>query len=139
MAELFPLARTDDLLAGFHVPGDGRVNPVDLTMSLARGARNLGVRVVEGVSVEQVLTPPRGLVAGGRRRAHGCRRRRVRRRRQLRGMWARELAERNGVVVPNQAAEHYYLVTEPIDGMSPTPRSSRTPPRTATTARRAAA
>ena len=35
------------------------------------------------------------------------------------GMWARELAERNGVVVPNQAAEHYYLVTEPIDGMSP--------------------
>ena len=35
------------------------------------------------------------------------------------GMWARELAERNGVVVPNQAAEHYYLVTEPIEGMSP--------------------
>ena len=35
------------------------------------------------------------------------------------GMWARELAERNGVVVPNQAAEHYYLITEPIDGMSP--------------------
>ena len=33
-------------------------------------------------------------------------------------MWARELAERNGVVVPNQAAEHYYLVTELIDGMS---------------------
>ena len=31
MAELFPWARTDDLLAGFHVPGDGRVNPVDVT------------------------------------------------------------------------------------------------------------
>ena len=61
MAELFPLARTDDLLAGFHVPGDGRVNPVDLTMSLARGARNLGVRVVEGVSVEEVVTRRRGL------------------------------------------------------------------------------
>ena len=35
------------------------------------------------------------------------------------GMWARELAEGTGVVVPNQAAEHYYLVTEPIDGVSP--------------------
>ena len=119
MAQLFPLARTDDLLAGFHVPGDGRVNPVDLTMSLARGARNLGVRVVEGVSVTAVDTRPSGAVeeVAGVRTDHGdlecevvvnCA-----------GMWARQLAERSGVVVPNQAAEHYYLVTEPIDGMSP--------------------
>ena len=119
MADLFPLARTDDLLAGFHVPGDGRVNPVDVTMSLAKGARNLGARIVEGVRVEQVLTRPRGLVeeVTGVRTDAGdvecdvvvnCA-----------GMWARELAERNGVVVPNQAAEHYYLITEPIDGMSP--------------------
>ena len=119
MAELFPLARTDDLLAGFHVPGDGRVNPVDLTMSLARGARNLGVRVVEGVSVEQVLTRPRGLVeevTGVRTDAGDVECELVV---NCAGMWTRELAERNGVVVPNQAAEHYYLVTEPIDGMSP--------------------
>ena len=44
MADLFPWARTDDLLAGFHVPGDGRVNPVDVTTALAKGARQLGVR-----------------------------------------------------------------------------------------------
>jgi glycine/D-amino acid oxidase-like deaminating enzyme len=42
MADLFPLARTDDLLAGFYVPGDGRVNPVDLTMSLAKRRPQLG-------------------------------------------------------------------------------------------------
>ena len=119
MAELFPLARTDDLLAGFHVPGDGRVNPVDLTMSLARGAKNLGVRIIEGVSVEEVLTTPDGRIerVTGVRTALG----------DIEcewvvnagGMWARELAARNGVVVPNQAAEHYYLITEPIEGMSP--------------------
>jgi 4-methylaminobutanoate oxidase (formaldehyde-forming) len=118
-AELFPLARTDDLLAGFHVPGDGRVNPVDLTMSLARGARARGARVVEGVSVTDVDTRARGAVreVTGVDTDHGpvaceivvnCA-----------GMWARQLAERTGVVVPNQAAEHYYLVTEPIEGMSP--------------------
>ena len=39
-------ANVDDLLAGFWVPGDGRVNPVDLTMSLAKGARQKGVRIV---------------------------------------------------------------------------------------------
>ena len=33
--DMFPLARTDDLLAGFYVKEDGRVNPVDVTMSLA--------------------------------------------------------------------------------------------------------
>jgi 4-methylaminobutanoate oxidase (formaldehyde-forming) len=55
MSDLFPWAKTDDLLSGFYVPGDGRVNPVDLTQSLARGAKDLGVRIVEGVRVEDVL------------------------------------------------------------------------------------
>src|SRR5262245_18257820 len=49
--ELFPLARTDDVLAGFYVKEDGRANPVDITMSLARGARMAGATIVEGVSV----------------------------------------------------------------------------------------
>src|SRR6187549_3363351 len=39
VGEMFPLARTDDVLAGFYVAGDGRVNPVDVTMSMAKGAR----------------------------------------------------------------------------------------------------
>ena len=65
MSELFPWARTDDLLAGFYVPGDGRVNPVDLTTSLAKGAKQLGVTIVEGVSVTDVLTD-RGAVSGVR-------------------------------------------------------------------------
>ncbi len=55
MAELFPWARTDDLVAGFHITGDGRVNPVDLTQSLARGAKNLGVRVIENARVDDIL------------------------------------------------------------------------------------
>src|ERR1700691_1508588 len=30
VAALFPLARVDDVLAGFYIPADGRVNPVDV-------------------------------------------------------------------------------------------------------------
>lgn len=116
MKELFPWARTDDLLAGFHVPGDGRVNPVDLTTALAKGARRLGVRIVEGVTVTDVLTE-RGAVAGVRTARDetveceyvvNCA-----------GMWARELAARSGLVIPNQAAEHYYLITDTIEGLDP--------------------
>ena len=33
------------------------------------------------------------------------------------GMWARQLGEQAGVNIPLQAAEHYYLITEPIEGM----------------------
>ena len=63
MKALFPWAKTDDLLAGFHVPGDGRVNPVDLTTALAKGARQLGVRVFEGVTVTDVVTETRGVAS----------------------------------------------------------------------------
>ena len=35
------------------------------------------------------------------------------------GMWARELGERSGWSIPNQAAEHYYLITDTIDGHRP--------------------
>ena len=60
IGKLFPWAKTDDLVAGFHVPGDGRVNPVDLTTALAKGARQRGVRVIEGVTVTDVVTETRG-------------------------------------------------------------------------------
>ena len=119
MADLFPLARTDDLLAGFYVPGDGRVNPVDLTMSLARGARQRGVTIVEGVRATGVLTTPEARlsrVTGVTTDAGDIEADIVV---NCAGMWAREFAWANGVVVPNQAAEHYYLITEPLAGMSP--------------------
>src|SRR5579871_3242187 len=63
--ELFPLARTDDILAGFYVKEDGRANPVDVTMALAKGARLAGARIVEGVPVTGFLHQ-RGVVTGVR-------------------------------------------------------------------------
>src|SRR5262249_59416808 len=62
--ELFPLARVDDLEAGFYVKEDGRVNPVDVTMALAKGARMRGVRIIEGVAAGGVLQH-RGPGTGG--------------------------------------------------------------------------
>ncbi|KGN39304.1 GcvT family protein [Knoellia subterranea] len=119
MADLFPHATMDGLIAGFHVPGDGRVNPVDLTMSLARGARTRGVRIVEGVTAGDVITRPDGAlprVTGLRTSAGDIECEVVV---NCTGMWARQLGERHGVVIPNQAAEHYYLITDTIEGLDP--------------------
>ena len=115
VGELFPLARTDDLLAGFYVKEDGRADPVGVAMALAKGARQQGVTIVEGVAVTGV-TKRRGAVTGvvtarGTIEAEyvvNCA-----------GMWARQLGESAGVNIPNQAAEHYYLITERVPGLSP--------------------
>jgi glycine/D-amino acid oxidase-like deaminating enzyme/glycine cleavage system aminomethyltransferase T len=118
VGELFPLARLDDALAGFYVAEDGRANPVDVTMALGKGARQRGVQIIEGTPVTDVLVAdpgtPRARVRGVRTAAGDIECETVV---NCAGMWARELAARGGVAVPLQAAEHYYLVTEPIEGV----------------------
>jgi 4-methylaminobutanoate oxidase (formaldehyde-forming) len=114
--ELFPLARTDDILAGFYVPGDGRANPVDVTRALARGARMREATILEGVPVTGFLTR-RGAVAGVRTPYGDIEAEYVV---NCAGMWARQLGATVGVSIPLQAAEHYYLLTEEIPGLSPT-------------------
>jgi len=112
--DLFPIAKTDDLLAGFYVKEDGRVNPVDATMALAKGARMQGATIIEGVPAIGFNTH-RGAVTGVKT-AYGdieceyvvnCG-----------GMWARELGATVGVNIPLQSAEHYYLITERIKDIS---------------------
>lgn len=113
--DLFPLCNVDDIRCGFYVPDDGRVNPVDVTMSLAKGAKNRGVRFCEGVSVTKVIK--KGCAVAGVETTAGtieceyvvnCA-----------GMWARQLAAKNNIAVFNQAAEHYYLLTEKMPEVSP--------------------
>ena len=115
VAEMFPLARTDDILAGFYVAEDGRVNPVDVTMSLAKGARQQGVTIAQGVTVTGVETrngavhsvvTDQGTVEC--EYVVNCA-----------GMWARQLGALSGVTIPLQSAEHYYLITERMEGLDP--------------------
>src|SRR6201988_4349568 len=105
--ELFPLARVDDIEAGFYVREDGRVNPVDVTMALTKGARLRGVRIIEGVPATGV-SQQRGRVSGVRTAQGEIRTEVVV---NCAGMWARQLGARSGVTIANHAAEHYYLIS----------------------------
>lgn len=115
VAAMFPLARTDDILAGFYVAEDGRVNPVDVTMSLAKGARQQGVTIAQGVTVTGVQTRKGAVHAVVTDQGTveceyvvNCA-----------GMWARQLGALSGVNIPLQSAEHYYLITEQMAGIDP--------------------
>jgi 4-methylaminobutanoate oxidase (formaldehyde-forming) len=114
VGELFPFARVDTLKAGFYAAEDGRINPVDVTMALAKGARLKGAKIFQNTPVRSVLSR-NGTVTGVRTERGEIRSEFVV---NCAGMWARQLGEQSGVVIPNQAAEHYYLITEAIEGVS---------------------
>ena len=79
--ELFPLARTDDMLAGFYVDGGRPREPGRRHDGAGQGrAACRARRIIEGVPVTGVLHRARR----GDRRAHRARRHRGRVRRQLR-------------------------------------------------------
>ena len=113
--ELYPLLRTDDLVGGLWIPGDGKANPADLTMSLAKGARQRGVKVVEDIEVTGVLTE-HGRVTGVRT-AQGDVRFEILV--NCAGQWARQFGRLAGVNVPLYSAEHFYIVTDRIAGVHP--------------------
>lgn len=108
--ERWPLMNPEGVLGGVYVPGNGYINPIDLTMALMKGARARGVQKFEDTCIEEVLV--RDGRASGVRTDQGtieadyvvnCA-----------GMWARELGRQNNVGVPLHACEHYYLVTDVI-------------------------
>jgi 4-methylaminobutanoate oxidase (formaldehyde-forming) len=105
--------RTDDLVGGVFLPKDGRCNPIDTTQALAKGARSRGAKILENTLVEKILIE--NGKAFGVRTAQG----------EIRadmvvncaGMWAHELGVQTCTTVPLHAAEHFYIVTEPIAGL----------------------
>ncbi len=121
--ELFPVLRTDDLAGAIWIPGDGKANPADLTMSLAKGARTRGVRIVEDAEVVAVRTQASagGSAVTGVRVRHGGEEREVACEVVVNcaGQWARQLGALAGVTVPLWSAEHFYIVTDRIDGVHP--------------------
>jgi glycine cleavage system aminomethyltransferase T/glycine/D-amino acid oxidase-like deaminating enzyme len=111
--ERFPVMRTDDLQGALWLPGDGKANPADLCMSLAKGARNRGVKIVEGVEVTGVrsehgrvtgVVTTQGEIACETLVNSG-------------GQWARQFGALAGVNVPLYSAEHFYIVTGLIPGV----------------------
>jgi 4-methylaminobutanoate oxidase (formaldehyde-forming) len=108
------LRRVADFDRGFGVEME-EISPSNATMALAKGARMGGVQIVEDTAVTGI-TRADGKVTGvitdkGEIEAEyvvNCA-----------GMWAGEIGKLAGVNVPLQAAEHYYLITEPIEGIYP--------------------
>ncbi|MEO2171164.1 MAG: FAD-dependent oxidoreductase [Acidimicrobiales bacterium] len=109
----WPLLNPEGIVGGAWIPGDGQASPVDTTMALAAVARERGARIFEGVSVERIRTEGGRAIGvetdqGPMDAEHVV---------TAAGMWSHKLGRDVGVNIPLHACEHFYLVTEPIEGL----------------------
>lgn len=113
--EHYPVMRIDDLVGAIWLPADGKANPTDLTVALAKGARLRGARILEHTRVIDVLTAG-GRVTGVRTDSGDIEAEIVV---NCAGQWAKQVGAMAGVNVPLHSAEHFYVVTETIEGVHP--------------------
>jgi 4-methylaminobutanoate oxidase (formaldehyde-forming) len=111
--ERWPLLAVDDLVGGVFLHKDGQCNPIDTTQALAKGAKMRGARIFENTAVTKIriergratgVETPEGFIAADT--VVLCA-----------GMWSHRIARDCGVAVPLHAAEHFYIVTEPMKGL----------------------
>jgi glycine cleavage system aminomethyltransferase T/glycine/D-amino acid oxidase-like deaminating enzyme len=113
VADHYPYIATSDLLGGFFVPSNGQVNPLDVTQAMAKGARARGAQIFENTKAIRILTrngrvsgveTDKGVIATEKVLLAG-------------GMWTSRFAAAHGVTVPLHATEHFYILTEGIEGL----------------------
>ncbi|MDA7423956.1 FAD-dependent oxidoreductase [Thalassococcus lentus] len=110
IAELHPFYNLDGVLGALHTPDDGHVDPTNVTMSMAAGARQKGVRIfrncratniTQATNGEWIVETARGTITCEHVVNAG-------------GTYARQMGEWSGLQLPMTSMTHHYFVTEPV-------------------------
>jgi 4-methylaminobutanoate oxidase (formaldehyde-forming) len=123
VAELYPHLNLDGVKGAVYLPLDGQGDPANIALALAKGARQRGGIVKERIKVTDVVKSGRKVTGvdwvsdDGKESGHiecdmvvNCA-----------GMWGHEVGRMTGANVPLHACEHFYIVTENIDGLTQLP------------------
>ena len=110
VAELHPFYNLESVLGALHTPDDGHVDPTNVTMALAAGARQKGVRIVrqcratnitQAANGEWIVETEQGTITCEHVVNAG-------------GTYARQMGEWSGLQLPMTSMTHHYFVTEPV-------------------------
>ncbi|MEX0329192.1 MAG: FAD-dependent oxidoreductase [Ruegeria sp.] len=110
VAELHPFYNLDGVLGALHTPDDGHVDPTNVTMAMAAGARQKGVRIIrqcqatnitQAENGEWIVETPKGTITCEHVVNAG-------------GTYARQMGEWSGLQLPMTSMTHHYFVTEPV-------------------------
>ena len=111
--KIYPVINEEGVYGGIFMPGDGQADPVGVANLLAKAARNEGVQIFQNSPVQKILTK--------NGRVHG-----VKVKEQTieceyvvlaTGMWSRQIGEDMGINIPLYPAEHFYIITEPLNDL----------------------
>lgn len=118
----YPHLNIEDVKAGVYLPKDGQGDPANIALALAKGARQRGAIVQERVKVSGIhrrgrrVTGVDWVAEDGSAGSITC---------EMivncAGMWGHEVGRMMGVNVPLHACEHFYIVSEPIAGLTQLP------------------
>lgn len=111
----WPGIETGDVCGGVLLPGDGQTNPVDTTLALAKGARRGGAHIFEDTKVDRLAIEHSAVIGVYLDDGTLIKAKQVV---LAAGMWSRVFAAQHNIHLPLHAAEHFYLVTEPLDTFS---------------------
>ena len=112
----------EGVTGGVWLPLDGQGDPANISLALAKGARQMGAQVIERTKAMGVTRNGRSITSVQWENEQGdsgsidcenvinCG-----------GMWGHEVGRMLGVNVPLQACEHFYIVTEAIAGLTQMP------------------
>ena len=118
----YPYLETKDVKQGVWLPKDGQGDPANITLALAKGARQRGAKTLEGVKVTNIVKDGARVTGVDWETEKGetghttCEAIVI-----SSGMWSHSVGRMAGVNIPLHACEHFYIVTEGIDGITQLP------------------
>jgi dimethylglycine dehydrogenase len=107
--ELVPFCNTDGLVGAILHPDDGYIQPADVTMAMARGARNGGAEIYQHTPVTGIAQKPNGEWVVSTEKGEITCEHVV----SATGNYARQTGRMVGLDIPTIPVEHQFIVTEP--------------------------
>ena len=120
--ERYPHINLERVVGGVFLGKDGQGDPANIALALAKGARQLGAKIHERVTVKKVfknqnkVTGLEWIDQNGSRGHIACE--------EIvncAGMWGHSVGKMLGANIPLHACEHFYIVTEPIAELAQLP------------------
>ena len=111
----------DGVVGGVFLPKDGQGDPANIALALAKGAKQRGAVVKERVKATGVVRSGKRISGVNWEDDNGSGTIECDHVVNCAGMWGREVGKMLGTNVPLQACEHFYIVTEAIEGLTQMP------------------
>ncbi|MEM9013162.1 MAG: FAD-dependent oxidoreductase [Pseudomonadota bacterium] len=109
VAELHRFYNLDGVLGALHTPDDGHVDPTNVTMAMAAGARARGVRIIRRCRATNITAQHDGWLVETERGAIRCEHVV-----NAGGTYARQMGAWSGLQLPMTSMTHHYFVTEEV-------------------------